>query len=50
MEGLAEWGEMMDDLIQQDMGRWVPLMKQINHSKKAEPPLDGQIRIEQMEG
>ena len=36
--------------VHQDMDRWVSLMKQINHGKRAEPPLDGQIRIEPKEG
>jgi hypothetical protein len=36
--------------VPQDMDRWVPLMKQINHSPKAEPPSEGQIRIEPKEG
>jgi hypothetical protein len=36
--------------VPQDMDRWVPLMKQINHSRMAEPPIEGQIRIEPKEG
>lgn len=36
--------------VPQDMDRWVPLMRQINHSPKTEPPIEGQIRIEPKEG
>ena len=32
--------------VPQDIDRWVPLMKQINHSPKVEPQIEGQIRIE----
>ena len=32
--------------VPQDMDRWVPLMKQINHGPKLEPPLDGQMTME----
>lgn len=32
--------------VPQDMDRWVPLMKQINHSPKVELPIDGQVRLE----
>ena len=35
--------------VPQDMDRWMPLMKQINHSPKLEPPIEGQIRIEPKE-
>lgn len=35
--------------VPQDMGRWVPLMKQINHGPKIEPPLEGQMRLEEFE-
>ena len=32
--------------VPQDMDRWVPLMKQIHHGVKAEPPIDGQVGLE----
>lgn len=35
--------------VPQDMGRWVPLMEQIKHSPKIEPPLEGQMRVEEFE-
>ena len=35
--------------VPQDMERWVPLMKQINHGPKTEPPLEGQMRVEEFE-
>jgi len=35
--------------VPQDMDKWVPLMKQINHRPKVEPPIEGQIRIEPKE-
>lgn len=29
-----------------DLSRWVPLVEQIKHEPKAQPPIDGQVHLE----